>query len=287
MKKSLGLATLSLLLVASCSQVKLQDKPRILTPPPSEDSQTTPSEDQAAVAPLPPVETRGVNPLDIPGKNAPGYTNPYPKGSYEHFVAQPAYPKTLKVYTNEGLLGQLTASNSKIIVCLPQQRARIYVNGKVACDWPVSTGIDGHETPTGVFRVIEKEKDHKSNRYGKFINSRGRTVDSNADNNKGTPEGCTFRPASMPNWHRLTWDGVGIHGGRVVAGRRLSHGCVRSPYGIVAKLYEHTVLGMPAYISRAVEDYNRGGAVKPIDVKYRPKAGNDYTDMAPAQPTRS
>jgi|GEM_PF-1008006 len=221
----------------------------------------------------------GVNPLNISGKDQPGYVNAYPEGSYEHFVASPEYPKTMKEYINEPLMKQLTAQNSKLIICIPQQRARVYVNGRVGMDWPVSTGTNGHETPTGVFRVIEKNKDHHSNRYGKFVNAQGRTTDSNADASKGTPEGMTFRPASMPNWHRLTWDGVGVHGGKVIAGRRLSHGCIRTPYSTAAKFFEYSAMGMPAYITRAVEDYYKGGAVKPIDVKYRPKPGNDYTDL--------
>lgn len=232
-----------------------------------------PQEEPAAV------DTHGVNPLSLTGKKEPGYTNPYPKGSYEHFVAQPSYPVTSATYQNKALLSRATAANSKIIVCLPQQRARFYVDGKVAYDWPVSTGSNGHETPTGAFRILEKQPDHKSNRYGKFINSKGRTVNSNADTAKGVPSNCTFRPASMPHWNRFTWDGVGLHGGRVVPGKRLSHGCIRTPYKVAADLYNYTVIGMPAYITRAVEDYNRGGAVKPIDVKYRP--GGDYTDMVP------
>lgn len=85
----------------------------------------------------------------------------------------------------------------------------------------------------------------------------------------------------MPHWNRFTWDGVGLHGGKVIPGRRLSHGCIRTPYNVAAELYNYTVVGMPAYVTRAVEDYPRGGYVKPIDVKYRP--GGDYTDMA--QPT--
>ena len=222
--------------------------------------------------------------VHIPGKNAAGYKNPYPAGSYAHFVAQKKYPKTLEVYSNDELLKTLTRDNSKIIICIPQQRARLYIGDRVALDWPVSTGTKGHETPTGVFRVMEKDKDHKSNRYGRFINSRGRTSNSNADLSKGLPDGHSFRPASMPNWLRLTPDGVGIHGGRVVAGRRLSHGCIRTPYAVAAKLYEHAVVGMPVYVSRAIEDYSRGGYLKPIDIKYRPEPGSDYTDM-PVNPT--
>ena len=221
-------------------------------------------------------ETGGVNPLLIQGKDQPGYQNPFPAGTYEHFVAEPEYPKTMKNFCNEALLSQATQFNAKIIICLPQQRARMYVNGAVAYDWPVSTGTDGHETPTGSFLILQKEKDHKSNRYGKFIKN-GKTIDSNADMAKGLPEGATFSPAGMPNWNRLTWDGVGIHGGKVIPGRRLSHGCIRTPYDVAANLYKYTEMRMPVYISAGVEDYNRGGAVRREDVKYRP--GGDNKDM--------
>lgn len=233
------------------------------------------------------VNTGGINPLTLGGKTAPGYTNPYPQGSYEHFVAQPKYPNTMENYCNERLLQQMTVANAKIIVCIPQQRARLYVNGKVAYDWPVSTGTRGHETPTGVFRILDRETNHHSNRYGKFISAAGKTVNSNADTSKGIPDGVKFSPASMPHWNRLTWDGVGIHGGKVVPGKRLSHGCIRTPYDVARKLFQYTRKDLPVYVSRAVEDYNRGGAVRPIDVKYRPKPGNDYTDMAPEQYKRT
>lgn len=271
MKRSL-LFTASALLLAACGTQRVP----VHTPPPI-------VEQAEEVLPQPVAVTPGLtNPLTIEGKDRPGYVNPYPQGSYEYFVAQPAYPKTMDSYCDDALLAQLTAANSKIIVCLPQQRCRVYVNGKVAFDWPVSTGTDGHETPTGVFRVLQKEPDHKSNRYGKFV-SNGKTVNGNADLNQGNqPEGAEFVAASMPYWNRLTWDGVGIHSGKVIPGKRLSHGCIRTPNHVAKKFYDHSVMNMPAYITRAVEDYNRGGAVKPIDVKYRPIAGNDYTDMAPA-----
>ncbi len=258
-----ALAALALLL-ASCAQTGPVAPPQNLTYIP-----------QPVV-----IQADAPNPLDLPGKDQPTYVNPYPAGTYEHFVAQPSYPKSMDVYADEALLDQITVSNAKIIICIPQQRARVYVNGHVALDWPVSTGTNGHETPTGVFRVMEKNKDHHSNRYGKFVNASGKTVNGNADTANGVPEGQTFVPAPMPNWHRLSWDGVGIHTGKVIPGRRLSHGCIRSPHAAATKLFEHSAMGMPCYITRAVEDYNRGGFVRPIDVKYRPIPGNDYTDLA-------
>jgi lipoprotein-anchoring transpeptidase ErfK/SrfK len=144
-------------------------------------------------------------------------------------------------------------------------------------DWPVSTGTDGHKTPTGTFRIIEKKEDHKSNRYGRFVNEAGKTTNSNADASLGIPEGTSFVASPMPYWHRLTLDGVGLHVGKVVPGKRLSHGCIRSPRNAIKKFYEYSVVGMPAYILYPVEDYNRGGAVRSIDVRYRPSG--DHTDM--------
>lgn len=218
------------------------------------------------------------NPLNLQGKTDPNYVNPYPTGTHAHFAAQPDYPKTMKTWMAKPLLEQLTKQNSKIIVCLPQQRVRVYVRDHVAMDWPISTGIDGHLTPTGVFRVMQKKEKHSSTRYGKFVSSSGKTTNSNADLANGLPNGTEFVGASMPYWHRLTWDGVGLHSGKVIAGKRLSHGCIRSPYQAIKTFYDYSQMGMPAYITRGIEDYSNGGRVAPADVKYRPLPNNDYTD---------
>ncbi len=279
-----------LLLIAACktlhprqTEVHRREEPRIGQRQEQQqvDVLQEPVQEEPEVV-VPTVDTHGNNPLEMPGKRETGYKNPFPEGTYEHFAAAKAYPKTSEVYTDERLLRQITPTNSKIIICLPQQRARLYVYERVAMDWPVSTGTDGHETPTGVFRVMEKERYHHSGRYGKWVNGDGKVIDTNADLTKGHPRGATFRASSMPCWHRLTWDGVGIHGGRVVPGRRLSHGCIRAPYDVARKLYEVSELGMPVYVSSAVEDYNRGGQVNPGDVKYRP--GGDHGDVAPQVP---
>ena len=228
------------LLLAACQHPQPQAKPQ----PAPKPQQEKPAE-EAKPAAVVEVPKGDFNPLDIPGKKAEGYKNPFPKGSYEYFVAKPAYPRTMAVFEDNALLNQISAATSKLIICIPQQRARLYVEGKVAFDWPVSTGLDGHETPTGVFRIMEKEKNHHSNRYGKFVSSGGKVTDSNADLAKGTPKGMTFRPSSMPNFHRLTLDGVGIHGGRVVAGTRLSHGCIRIPRNACVPLYNNIPTGTP------------------------------------------
>jgi lipoprotein-anchoring transpeptidase ErfK/SrfK len=239
-------------------------------------SSSTPVQPLQPVQPIVPVQLP--NPLNLPNKELPTYVNTYPAGTHEHFAASKEYPLTLEHWADDTLLKQVTRANSKLVICIPQQRARLYVNGRVAMDWAVSTGTNGHETPTGVFRVIEKNEDHKSSRYGKFIDAEGKVTNSNADLAHGLPEGQTFEGAGMPNWHRFTPDGVGLHTGKVVAGKRLSHGCIRTQHHVATKFFQHSVMGLPVYITRAVEDYYRGGFVKPIDVKYRPKPGNDYSD---------
>lgn len=174
--------------------------------------------------------------------------------AFEKFILNTtAYPTTMAYYVDEELVQQVTPK-SPIYICLEQQRGRLYVNGEVAMDWPVSTGVSGHETPKGKFRIVEKEKDHSSNRYGHIYNAEGKCVSSNADVFvEEVPEGGKFVGSPMPNWMRLTGDGVGMHTGKVQAGKRLSHGCIRTPNVIAVRLFELTKVGQPVTIADAPE----------------------------------
>jgi hypothetical protein len=86
---------------------------------------------------------------------------------------------------------------------------------------PVSTGVKGRETPAGVFAVLEKNVDHRSNLYD---------------------------DASMPHMQRLTWNGIAMHGGPL-PGYAASHGCVRMPFGFAKTLFDKTQIGMRVIIS--------------------------------------
>ena len=86
---------------------------------------------------------------------------------------------------------------------------------------PVSTGTKGRETPAGIFAVVEKKKEHRSNMYD---------------------------DAEMPNMHRITWNGIALHGGPL-PGYAASHGCIRLPFGFAEKLFDKTQLGMRVIIS--------------------------------------
>lgn len=175
---------------------------------------------------------------------------------YERFVFRNAnYPTSMQVYLDEALLERADA-RSPIYICLSQQRGRLYVDNQVAADWPVSTGADTHPTPTGPYRVRFKEKEHASNRYGKMYNAEGKCINRNADAfTEQVPEGGRFEGSPMPNWMRLTADGVGMHTGKVVAGKRLSHGCIRLPHMISTMLFDIVEYGSRVIIAEDIEPH--------------------------------
>ena len=47
-----------------------------------------------------------------------------------------------------------------VVVSLDEQRAYVYRNGVAIGYTTVSTGKPGHETPTGIFTILQKDKDH-------------------------------------------------------------------------------------------------------------------------------
>jgi hypothetical protein len=103
-----------------------------------------------------------------------------------------------------------------MLVSLPQQMAFVYRNGVRIGVSTISSGRPGYETPTGVFRILQKRREHYSNLY---------------DN------------APMPFMQRLTWDGVALHAGRIT-GAPASHGCIRLPETFARKLFDLTTTGM-------------------------------------------
>ncbi|MGH6861838.1 MAG: L,D-transpeptidase [Phyllobacterium sp.] len=108
-----------------------------------------------------------------------------------------------------------------LVVSLTEQRAYAYRNGLLVGVSTISSGRKGHETPTGVFTILQKDKDHHSSIY----------------NN-----------AAMPFTQRLTWGGIALHAGGL-PGYPSSHGCVHLPSGFAAKLYDASPAGMTVVVA--------------------------------------
>ncbi|MFZ9936844.1 MAG: L,D-transpeptidase [Luteolibacter sp.] len=155
--------------------------------------------------------------------------NPYPPGTYEHFKAEPSYPKTHSVWKNEELLARTDASNSHLKIDLKTQRGMLMNGGQVVIDYPICSGRKSHPTPQGTFYIIEKIVDKSSNRYGRIYDAEGTLVNGDADFlNDPLPEGGKFVGAPMHYWMRLTHDGIGHHIGPVKR-YPASHACIRGP----------------------------------------------------------
>lgn len=108
-----------------------------------------------------------------------------------------------------------------MVVNLATQRAILFRNGLPIGASTVSSGKPGYETPTGVFTVLEKKKEHYSKTYGN---------------------------APMPNMQRLTWKGIALHAGNL-PGYPASHGCIRLPMKFSSLLFGATKLGMTVIIT--------------------------------------
>lgn len=118
------------------------------------------------------------------------------------------------------------------------------MNGEdVVLDYPICSGIDSRPTPTGVFYILEKTVDKRSNKYGKILDAAGEVVVGDAEVGLDpVPEGGKFEGAAMRYWMRLTYDGVGHHIGPVKR-YRASHACVRGPHSIMPVVYSKVKLG--------------------------------------------
>jgi len=113
-----------------------------------------------------------------------------------------------------------------VYVDLSRQLATVYRNGVRIGVSTISSGRPGYETPTGVFTILEKNKQHISRKYN---------------------------DAPMPYQERLTWGGVALHAGGL-PGYPESHGCVHLPLAFSKILFDAMPMGGTVVIAGGHED---------------------------------
>ena len=145
--------------------------------------------------------------------------------------------------------GDGTTGQPSIQIRLGEQRAYFYKGDALVGVSALSTGREGHHTPAGNFKVIEKDKTHRSSEYGDYVNSATHeVVKSNVQNGKESrPPGSVFVGAPMPNFLRIT-GGIGMHAG-YLPGVPASHGCIRMPAFMAENFFVNAPLGTPVSIS--------------------------------------
>jgi len=126
-----------------------------------------------------------------------------------------------------------------VVVSITEQRGYVYRNGILIGATTVSTGRPGHQTPTGVFTVLQKQKEHRSTIYD------------------GAP---------MPYMERLTWGGIALHAGGL-PGYPESHGCIHLPSEFAQLLFGISPNGMTVVIGTeqtAPEQVAHPGYLAPV-----------------------
>jgi hypothetical protein len=136
-------------------------------------------------------------------------------------ASPPAAAAARPAHSNEATAQRDAGEPLMAIVSIKSQHVTLYDADGWILRAPVSSGTRGRETPSGVFSVLQKDKDHHSNLYD---------------------------DAWMPNMLRITWSGIALHGGPL-PGYAASHGCVRMPYGFAEKLFDKVRLGMRVIIA--------------------------------------
>lgn len=133
-----------------------------------------------------------------------------------------------------------------IEIDLQTQTAYLIRDGRAVLSTPISSGRYGHFTETGAFKVIEKERNHFSNIYGRIVDARGHTVVADADSDMRVPRGGKFIPAPMRYFVRF--DGAnGLHAG-ILPGYAASHGCVRLPEQNAIAIFNAVDVGTPVTV---------------------------------------
>ena len=134
-----------------------------------------------------------------------------------------------------------------IRIDLGSQEAYFYKGGKLVGMSPISSGREGYNTPTGSFRIIQKNADHVSNLYGNYVDGSGAIVMRNVGVNRDPrPAGARFEGAPMPYFMRIT-GAVGMHAG-YLPGVPDSHGCIRMPREMAETFFANASVGTPVSV---------------------------------------
>jgi hypothetical protein len=109
---------------------------------------------------------------------------------------------------------------SRVVIGLTDQLAFLYRGDDLVAVSTISSGKEGHDTPTGIFPILSKKTMHRSKKY---------------------------ENAPMPYTQFIDQYGIALHAG-VIPGQPASHGCIRLPAKFAAKLFNVTRVGSTVLI---------------------------------------
>jgi hypothetical protein len=136
-----------------------------------------------------------------------------------------------------------------IVINLSKQTAAFYKGEKLVGVSAISSGREGFDTPSGTYKITQRDLNHASNLYGDYVDASGTVVVKDVDVEKDPrPAGLSFRGAPMPYFMRIA-GGIGMHQG-FLPGVPDSHGCIRMPEKMVKLYWANAPLGTPVIVER-------------------------------------
>jgi lipoprotein-anchoring transpeptidase ErfK/SrfK len=168
----------------------------------------------------------------------------YMGGVYGNNPVAPSAPQdSVSYWDGDGVSGK-----PSIKIKLGEQRAYFYKGGQLVGVSQLSTGREGTGTPSGSYKIVDKDPDHISNLYGDYVDGAGNIVVPNVGVNKDPkPPGTRFKGAPMPYFMRIV-GGVGMHAG-YLPGYPASHGCIRMPEFMAENFFRSVSVGAPVTIT--------------------------------------
>jgi lipoprotein-anchoring transpeptidase ErfK/SrfK len=159
--------------------------------------------------------------------------------------------KQAPLRVDQALLAKISSGDVHVIVSLSKQRAYLMLGEEIVVDSPISSGKQGHTSPSGNMHILERDPNHFSSLYGDFVDSSGRIVRAGVSMHiDAAPSGTHFQGAAMKWFMRLTDEGVGMHVG-ILPGYPASHGCIRMPSDGAKLFYDHVKVGTPVEVQPA------------------------------------
>ena len=110
---------------------------------------------------------------------------------------------------------------SRVVVDLTGQMAYVYGEDGMIAASTISSGVEKHPSPVGIFPILEKRRHYHSIKYN----------------------------APMPYMQRIDDYGIALHAGEL-PGRPASRGCIRLPREFAAKLFAATEIGTPVLMGK-------------------------------------
>ena len=165
-------------------------------------------------------------------------------GPSERLTSSAMKQDTESYWDGDGVEGE-----PSIVLNLTKQKASFFKGRHLVGVSKVSSGTEGLDTPTGTFKITQKDIDHQSNLFGDYVFPDGTIAQRDIDVNKDPkPPGTVFDGADMHYFMRFV-NGIGLHVG-YLPGYAASHGCVRMPAPMAMKFYHNVEKGTKVTVVR-------------------------------------